>query len=412
MEIVKELFPEYGALNYTLIDFLSQVDFLLGLSQKARRNIMRQKIFLLLLIILTATVLLSSCNGKDTTIDKISNKYKEKISLVNDIPHLKYKLQNKLIIDADINYNEKRSKYNSYQARLMIFDKKSVRPTLMPEHLVKDEFHKDAGEPISRNVDTDYYFLENKDGASLGIGGTMLYYEKPEFDNIYYAFKSDTNSNQYNADKYKADVDLSFMSKGDAFNKVKSILSDLKIKVSDKYTCYALDNKTMTNEYHYVSVSDDDIHQKTHTFSKDDECYCFLLNERIGDLQISEFSYGDSDAGTYVPGTEIEVFYGKKGLIMLSITSPYEAVATKNKQSIINLDNAIDKFDKKYKKIIITDKITVNNITLSYTASMINADKNEYTLTPAWVFDVTQKFKDHKDNFSIMFDAFTGEELV
>ena len=373
---------------------------------------MYRKIFFGLLFILSVSILFCSCGNNKSDANEISYKYKEKITSANGISHLKYKIQDKLIIDADINYNEKQSEYNSYEAKLMVFDKESVRPALMPEDLVIDEFHEGAGEPISKNVTTDYYLLENNNGASLGIGGTMIYYEKPIFENIYYAFKLDNNSDLYNADKYNTESNLGFMSRSAAFEKVKTILSNLNIVVSKNYTCYSLDCETMTKEYHYISASDDDKHEKTHSFKKSEECYCFVLKEEAGELPISQFSYGDSESGSYVPGTEIKVFYGKEGLIMLDISCPYDVVKIRDNQPVMNLDKAIDKLNNKYKSMIITDIIEVKKISLNYTAVMVNADKNEYTLVPSWIFEVTQKFSDYNESFSIMFNAVTGEEFV
>lgn len=385
---------------------------LLRLSVNYGGKFMYRKISFLLLLFLFVSVLFSSCSNSKKDPSEVSNIYENNVSTSNNLSHLKYKLQDKLIVDADLNYEDGKTDYESYEAKLRVFDKENVRSVLMPEELVTDEFYEDAGEPLSRNVTTDYYLLENKDGASLGIAGTMLYYEKTAFDSIYYAFKIDRDSDLYNADKYNTNSNLDFMDRDLAFNKVKSILNRLNIDIDDDYTCYSLDNKTMTKQYHYIEMSDDDNHERTHTFKKSEECYCFVLSEKVDELSIAKFSYGDSESGTYVPGTEIIAFYGKEGLIMLDIKCPYDIVKTKGEESVLSLDEAINKLDNKYKSMIITDTIEVEKISLNYTAVIVDADKNEYTLVPSWVFEVTQKFSDHNESFSIMFNAITGEEFV
>jgi hypothetical protein len=358
------------------------------------------------------SILFCSCSNGNKDNNKISNDYTIKTQTSDNSEHLDYKLQDKLIINADLEYEKNKSSYNTYEAKLKIFDKKSCRSVLMPEKLVTDEFHEDAGEPLSRNVTTDYYLMENEGNVSLAIGGTMLNYEKPNYDSIYYAFNLNENSDLYNANKYSTNTELDFMDRSTAFSKVKSILSNLDIKIDDNYSCYSLDKDTMTKEYHYVEMSEDDNHEKTHSFDKSEECYCFVLSETVGELPLSKYSYGNSDSGTYVSGTEIMAYYGKSGLIMLDVYCPYDVVKSKNSENIITLDEAIDKLNDKYKNMIITDKIEITKISLNYTAVMENADDNKYTLVPSWIFEVTQTFEDHSESYDIMFNAITGAEFV
>ena len=159
-------------------------------------------------------------------------------------------------------------------------------------------------------------------------------------------------------------------------------------------------------------MSDDDNHERVHSFSKSEECYCFVLSETAGKLPIAKYSYGNPDSGTYVSGAEITAYYGQSGLIMLDIYCPYDIDKSKNTENIITLNDAINKLNSKYEKMVITNAIEVTKISLNYTAVMKDADENKYTLVPSWVFEVTQTFEDHEENYGIMFNAVTGEEFV
>lgn len=373
---------------------------------------MYRKKFFLVASIMIISILFCSCSTESKDNNITSKDYITKTQTSDNSEHLDYKLQDKLIINADLEYVKNKSNYNTYEAKLKVFDKKLCRSVLMPEKLLKDEFYEGAGEPLSRNVTTDYYLMENENEVSLAIGGTMLNYEKPNYDSIYYAFNLNENSDLYNADKYSTNTELDFMDRNSAFAKVKSNLSDLDIKIDDNYSCYSLDKDTMTKEYHYVEMSEDVNHEKKHSFDKSEECYCFVLSGAVGELPLSKYSYGNSDSGTYVSGTEITVYYGQSGLIMLNIYCPYEVVESKKTENIITLNEAVDKLNDKYNNMIITDKIEVTKISLNYTAIIENADDNKYTLVPSWVFEVTQTFEDHSESYDIMFNAITGAEFV
>lgn len=375
------------------------------------RFMYRRKTFLAVSLMIVS-ILFCSCSNGSKDSNQISKEYAINTNDLENSNHLDYKLQDLLIINADLEYEKDKSVYDIYGAKLRIFDEKLCRSVLMPEELVTNEFYEGAGEALSRNVATDYYLMENEEGSSLGIGGTMLYYEKPEYDSIYYAFNLDTNSDLYNADKYSTNTDLDFMDRDSAFAEVKSILSDLKIEIDNNYSSYSLDKDTMTKEYNYIEMSDDDDHERIHSFSKSEECYCFVLSATAGELPIAKYSHGNPDSGTYVSGTEITAYYGQSGLIMLDIYCPYDIDELEKTENIITLNDAIDKFNSKYKNIIITDTIEVTKISLNYTAVMKDADENKYTLVPSWVFEVTQTFEDYDRTYSIMFNAVTGEEFV
>ena len=233
-------------------------------------------------------ILFCSCSNGSKDSNESSKDYAINANGLENSDHLDYKLQDMLTINADLEYEKDKSVYDIYGAKLRVFDEKLCRSVLMPEKLVTNEFYKGAGEGLSRNVTTDYYLMGNEEGASLGIGGTMLHYERPEYDSIYYAFNLDTNSDLYNANKYSINKELDFMNKDSAFAEVKSILSDLKIEIDNNYSCYSLDKDTMTKEYHYIEMSDDDDHERVHSFSKSEECYCFVLSETAGKLPIAK----------------------------------------------------------------------------------------------------------------------------
>ncbi len=321
-------------------------------------------------------------------------------------------LQERLRIDAELAFDPEKTSCEVCAARLRIFDAKQCRAVLMPEALATEQSYSGAGEPLSRNVTTDYYLMENEAGASLGVGGTMLHYERPAYDSLYYAFHPDVNSDLYNADRYSTDRDLAFQSRAAAFAEVKALLKKLNVSISDSYECYSLDKSTLTAEYRYIEMTQDDAHEKTHTFRDDEECYCFLLREVLGALPLTKYSYGNADSGTYVSGTQITVYYGKQGLLMLDISSPYEVTATESTETILSANEAIEKLNGKYKTMVLSRDTKVTKISLAYAAVLKNADANEYALVPAWVFELAQEREDHTERYAVLFHAVTGEELV
>jgi hypothetical protein len=263
---------------------------------------------------------------------------------------------------------------------------------------------KEAVESIEEEEDTKEFgkikILSESysDNSSLEVCGNYLSYTTPQYQKIINTFFDDDSLEEYNADKYATGNNLEFMSITDAKNQIYQTLISLGIELSEQFTCYTLDYKTMQKEEILYDKWGDIIEDGSKTsWSEEDSCYIFDFQQEYNGMVINSNGYGDYLSGG-LNGTTIRVIYGQHGIIDCSIDGVLEFEDTTEDESIISLDQAVEVVKDKFDLIIQEYPLTIKKIDLEM---LPITDKKDYTqlhIIPAWKFEVIEDIVDTDGN--------------
>lgn len=195
---------------------------------------------------------------------------------------------------------------------------------------------------------------------------------------------------------YESFVDLDFVPYTDALTEVEETLDTIGFPKLAVAEAYSLDLETIREHYDlYLDAVDD--YEKEYDWSKDDEAYLFIFQQTIDDIPVIDTVWmmdesmpgknkGSSDEITY---TTTSVLYSKDGIVSLSAYNLLDdVVRSGEKQPLINEATAFKTLIDSYSGIILQKETRVTSLVLHYVA--ILTDENNYELTPAWVFELSE----------------------
>lgn len=249
----------------------------------------------------------------------------------------------------------------------------------------------------------------NWEGKGLSCGKALLL-------DIQEAF----NLNGIDTKLYSA-KDLPFMSQKEAEKKARGFLETLGVRAGDNLQIYALDYKTMEREQikHQKEANYDELplskRRPIRKWTQADDCYVFCFYQEIDGVMISGLQqFGSRQAQTQTRGPMIVVYYGTQGIVNAIINNVYAITdSTGQSGSPIGLDRALDVLVKKIDDVIMDSSITVTEIEFSYVPKLKSAHREDYYLTPAWIFQLSQYSKDINKNVQtkVIINALTGKEM-
>ena len=90
-----------------------------------------------------------------------------------------------------------------------------------------------------------------------------------------------------------------------------------------------------------------------------------------------------------------------------------ETGSSKQSSTPFSLASAFSVLQEKFDEIILDNPITITNIEFSYVPKLAVANKENYVLTPCWIFQMSQYSKDIQSDVKtrIIIDALTGKEV-
>lgn len=283
-------------------------------------------------------------------------------------------------------------------AKPIQIDKKSAEKILVRKGKAKYYGDKKNGENIYEN--------EEGDGLSFTPDGLEFY------SNFYFhlnlCFRLDPRDEDYNGDKFSKDKDFDFMTRKEALEYLKSRLKEMGVELGNiEYQCYALDYKTL-KKYEYAENSDgkEDKSYYKDKWTKEDNCYCFTIRQKIND--IIEYHFLDGVFRNYEDcNSSIIAVVSKNGIESLQMYCALSFENTGKKIKILNPQEILDKVSNSYGKVISDTTYTITDFGLCYMTDVING----YSVTPIYQCHIIENSKNGKRVLQLLYNAETGEEL-
>lgn len=238
----------------------------------------------------------------------------------------------------------------------------------------------DCKEIRDKNNNLLRYIYEYSDGSRC-ISDSQIMYSSETYSQFSYCnyFPTKYGIKKKEVEVFTAD-ELNGLSKEECIIKVENVLNKLGIDICDNPVVYTIDVNTQKaikeNNVLYANMKD---------LTENDECYCMVFERKFENQPMSDVAYDDSSyAG--IP-TEVQVIYGRQGLIYLNTSDRYDIVEKEEvTDGIISVNEALD-IIKSVKQYISDQKII--EIRLQYIPQVTQgngADYNTiYEIAPYWV---------------------------
>lgn len=258
---------------------------------------------------------------------------------------------------------------------------------------------------------------EEKEGAVLylsDLGG--LYGKYPDMTYIAQIF--DTNPDAEIANPFSTETDLDFISKEDAFERIKNDLQEMGMKREEIRIrqCYSLDAETMQDtENALATIQAIEEKEKKTSWNEQDEGYFVFIEQESQGLpvytqtNITNFEYDQ------VMNSSIMLFYTADSYKHLEIDNWFDIKVSEEKYQLLPFEKIMETIDRKYKDVKTGDKITVTSCELYEYPQLIEA--GSYQMLPIWICTITMEGYDSlgeeaEYRLFIPINAVTGEEIL
>ncbi len=187
---------------------------------------------------------------------------------------------------------------------------------------IVDKFAK--GNPVLDVEETSYddfqsesYTLTETTGISI-TSENVLNYFSDQATYILNTIMEDDRFDTYNGNEFQTTTDLAFISQEEAWNQIKSFLQEIGVEVTDAYTCYVMDYKTMQQEeekiYQLLQEEDTKTFEKKEQWSADDDSYYFKTSIAWNGYPVIPYMSGEGN-----DEQNVSVVYDKSGIISMMI---------------------------------------------------------------------------------------------
>lgn len=268
-------------------------------------------------------------------------------------------------------------------------------------------------------------YSSGDDQLNITLPGGSLKYNTSHSDDILNIFDLEDNKNE---DKYKLKK-LDFMTKEEAIKKASEMLKKINITPYGIPKVYSLDYTSLKQEQDRLMREDSGFKDFVNlgkiklkdSWSKDDDCYFLSFYIGINGLPCSSVNFTTKNESGALPGSYVNILISKNGIESCDAFAIYrEKSSVGNTSSLISIEQALNKLSQKYNDVITSDKLTVTNISLAYTAKATSrtGDTVNVELTPTWIFDVKQKGTDSKKGgisqrtVVVRINAIDGKEIL
>lgn len=368
----------------------------------------------LVFTIILALMLLPSCSQAV----KPTNNTNSAVSTAEIPKHISRTINEQAVIDAEVSIpdNLKALSANVYSAQKMVFGAENTYRVFFGD---KPYASRKVNSTKENGLTSTYYTAEN--GGTLLAGANSCHFQMPLSQYVRNVFIDNGADPNYNVPLYAAQPELKFETKSGTFTKIKEILSQLSVTVCDQYQCYAMPHDIMRAEAEKckqaLPFAAGDYKAD---WTADEDYYLFRLNAYAEPLPIIYEDHGNPDDGTLVLGSTIEVIYSTNGNEYLLASHIYKQTGIRKENvNLILFEDALTKAETLVNSVIITGKLTIEQIKLQYIPVKTDKTDLQYNLVPSWSFEVanTMPLENNKNNtvttrYWIHVNAITGEEIV
>lgn len=275
------------------------------------------------------------------------------------------------------------------------------------------------------NIDTyDTYDYEEED--EYGKPAQQITYVSPEETTLAYGPESSKfdymkralmpyvlnafvpfQDQRYNADLYSTEVQLTFMTREEAFKTVQNTLQAIDLNLETAYTAYALDHETMqSQEYHEDIDGNMDSSQYKTQWSGTDDCYYFYINQTYKGLPLYYIHNKAFEDAADIDAL-IQAVVSGEGIEWLNIEKVFEFSEEKGGISLADIDFVVKIVADKYNQIPGDTTYEITKAELHYYIDL-SSGMGTYDVKPIWILTGSEK---GGKNIQIIIDAQSAEEI-
>lgn len=364
------------------------------------------------LIIMLSLFCITGCNKKspeDVKSGNTSDKEIIKTAVTGDAVNIKTTLSSGIVVDA-VQVIPGNVKFDAMP--IIRAEHQEFNADVFQNYFMKDKEIKNIDQGEDKETGGVYKNIRTIDDSWLYAQKNSISY----FSQVFRKVDSIIQNNFLPEDKPGEKLDFEFATREQAYEKIKSVFSDLGIQVYEDYECYSLPFEWMKEEYEAyqnqlsaaykekLSEVQDDIEIN---WSEEMNCYYFVFRQTVEAFPVTD-KPRDYD-NVYINAPTITVYYAKNGIESFGISYTYDGTVER-KEPIINEKEALEKLDQYYNSIILDGDYLVSKIELEYVPIPDKGDS--YLLTPAWRFYIDHTFNDPDKLEPGKYKKFTQQEQV
>lgn len=318
----------------------------------------------------------------------------------------------------------------------IFWDKMSLIESLAEEKI--DESKLDVSEYKSGQMESLYSIVETSDGAcheyvdiyelspqevisliyetefSYDIFGILRTKGYPETSIL------DEEIQYDNTTRFFGNDDLSFMTREEAINYMKTWLKDLGLSFQQDPKVFSIDAKSLKSVQNFLKESKrlDELRSegvKERSWDIEDECYYMEFSMGYYDVPVYQYEEFDS-SNMVILGGYVKALLSAEGIQSLSIYRPYGMIDFEGtSRKLISLDEALAQLKARFDKMIITYNEYLTGCYLCY---IPYNGKDRIVMKPAWCMEISismpgQDVNDDEVTIyhpqTLFLDAATGE---
>lgn len=371
------------------------------------------KKIVIFMISIQLVCMLVSCSG---------NKYKsndsEKVSFSSE---LDTKIDEKLYVKAKV-VVPKKNQYTIYKGKLR---------TYSPDEIIKSCFETSSNPEIV-NIDKDEYLIKS-DGKVANFSCYLKYFSENFYKKQMTLINRLGTSFQPEHITYSYPMqfpglsmrdELKNLSKKDAIMNSKKYLESLGLNVGETpYCIFAFDQSTIEEMQTLVkkdvgadlleSLGEESVLGEVR---EEDEFYYMLWNVLLDNETFLEGNYnrGEVDGVNDITmGTTIFVAVNAEGFLATDVSRIYEVISDASEYNkLLSMDSILATLKNKYRNTILTTDIIFSNVTFCYAPRIVDMEKMEIEIVPAWTFFAEYVNNEQQTEATVTsINAITGEVI-
>ena len=235
--------------------------------------------------------------------------------------------------------------------------------------------------------DTQLWY-EGVNNEILTITPYSLGYSTKFFAYVSNAFRLQQGFSDYNAYKYSTEDELSFATREQAFEIIKSTLGTIGIDIDEQNSCFTLDHKIMQEE-EYVTNIDGNVATEYYkdNWTEDDDSYYFIINQSYEETPTYHVFY-EAFPLAADENAPIQVVYNKNGIQFLQIEKVFEFSEGNGVYDLKSFSEIAQVLQNKYGMLLGNSTYEVNSAKLYYMENKVA--ENQYEILPVWIFRTTE----------------------
>lgn len=302
----------------------------------------------------------------------------------------------------------------TYNASLQKLDLSKVEGDLLEEEKDYDSY-SDKMEDEYGNTNDITYYMNIDDGFFLwpGPNSSNFNYMRGDsnFTNYASAFRLEKKFDDYNADLYSTEEDLSFASRQEAYSQIEDFLKALGLDSDYEYVSYSLEHSLLqSEEIHYDMDGNVDPSENKDEWTQEDDSYYFAIRQVFNGVPVY-YPYVNTFVNEDVENYPINAMVNESGIFSLNIDQIFNFINEEKIESVAEFDVVFDSISGKYNDVLGDSTYYFNYAELVYYVDM-SSNNGDYDVYPIWIIKGKENAGGSESEIQVFVDAQTGNEII